>query len=150
MNSYKHLKNVLNYIIKKMDDVYTIFCENAKSNFTRHRKLNFETTMKNIICMKTGSIKGELLKLNDFSINTPTASAFVQAKSKIKVNAFKTLFDRFNKKTHKDKLYNGYRLLVIDGSELLIDNTIYDEETTELRYGTNTKPYSAYHLNASY
>ena len=41
-------------------------------------------------------------------------------------------------------------LMVIDGSELPIDNTIYDEETTELRYGANAKAYSAYHLNANY
>ena len=38
----------------------------------------------------------------------------------------------------------------IDGSELPIDNTIFDDETTELRHGTLAKPYSAYHLNASY
>ena len=31
-----------------------------------------------------------------------------------------------------------------------IDNTIFDDETTELRHGTLAKPYSAYHLNASY
>lgn len=45
-----------------------------------------------------------------------------------------------------------YALLnnTIDGSELPIDNTIYDKETTELRHGTAAKTYSAYHLNASY
>lgn len=150
MNNYKHLKNVLNYNIKKLSEVSSLFCENAKTDFTRNRKLNFETTVKNIICMEAGSIKDELLKLNDYSIETPTASAFVQARSKIKVDAFKTLFDKFNEKTHKEKLYKGYRLLAIDGSELPIDNTIYDEDTTELRYGTTAKAYSAYHLNASY
>lgn len=150
MNNYKHLKNVLNYNIKKLSEVSSLFCENPETDFIRNRKLNFETTVKNIICMETGSIKDELLKLNDYSMETPTASAFVQARSKIKVNAFQTLFDRFNVKTHKDKLYKGYRLLAIDGSELPIDNSIYDKETTELRYGTHEKAYSAYHLNASY
>ena len=99
--------------------------------------------MKNIIYLKTGTLKDALLKLNDFSTQTPTASAFIQARSKIKVEAFKLLFDRFNEKTHEDKLYKGYRLLPID-------NTIYDDETIELRFGTNAKPYSGYHLNASY
>lgn len=73
MNSYKHLKNVLNYIINKM----------AESS---------------------------------------SASAFVQARIKIKVAAFKILFNHFNKKTHVDKLYKGYKLLPID-------NTVHDKET---------------------
>lgn len=150
MNNYKHLKNVLNYNIKKIAECSSLFSENPEVDFTRDRKLNFETTIKNVICMETGSLKDELLKLNDYSVDTPTASAFIQARSKIRVEAFKILFDRFNEKTHKDKLFKGYRLLATDGSELPIDNTIYDEETTELRHGTTAKAYSAYHLNASY
>lgn len=150
MNNYKHLKNVLIYNIKKMAECSSLFCQNPEVDFTRVRKLNFETTIKNVICMETGSLKDELLKLNDYSVDTPTTSAFIQARCKIKVEAFKILFDRFNEKTHMDKLLKGYRLLAIDGSELPIDNTIYDEETTELRHGTAAKAYSAYHLNASY
>lgn len=99
--------------------------------------------MKNIICMESSSLKDELLQLNDFSIVTPSASAFVPARSRIKVEAFKILFDRFNGKSHQDKLFKGYRLLPID-------NTIYDDETTESRFDTNAKSYSDYHLNASY
>lgn len=120
MNTYKHLKNVLDYNIKKMADCPSLFCENPEADFTRNRKLDFETVMKYIICMETGSLNDDLLKLNDFSTETPTASAFIQARSKIKVDAFQTLFNRFN------------------------------EKTTELRYGTHAKAYSAYHLNASY
>jgi hypothetical protein len=150
MNTFKHLKNVLHHNIKKLADVSSLFVENPESDFTRNRKLDFEETIKNIIYMETGSLKDELLKLNDFSVDTPSASAFVQARSKIKVEAFKTLFDRFNNKTHNDILFKGYRLLAIDGCESPIDNTIYDEDTTLLRHGKNNKPYSAFHINASY
>lgn len=150
MNSYKHLKNVLFHNIKTLSQVCSIFCVNPDADFTRNRKLDFETIMKIILCMGASSIKDELLKFNDFSIDTPSASAFVQARSKIKPEAFKALFDGFNKKTFKKKLFHGYRLLAIAGSELPIDNTIFDDETTELRHGTLAKPYSAYHLNASY
>lgn len=150
MNTYKHLKKVLNYQINKLNDVRSIFCEDSEKDFTRNRKLNFKEVMWNIICMESGSLKDELLKLNDFSLNTPSASAFVQARSKIKPEAFKVLFDRFNEKTHIDKSYKGYRLLSIDGSELPIDNTAYDEETTLFRSGGNNKPYSAFHISALY
>lgn len=40
--------------------------------------------------------------------------------------------------------------MAIDGSELPIDNTIFDDETTVLRHGTLAKTFSAYPLNASY
>ena len=150
MNNYKHLKNVLFHNIKNLSDVCSIFCVNPDTDFTRNRKLDFETTMKIVLCMGASPIKDELLKFNDFSIATPSASAFVQARSKIKPEAFRTLFDGFNKKTFKKKLYHGYRLLAIDGSELPIDNTIFDDETTVLRHGTLAKTFSAYHLNASY
>ena len=108
MNNYKHLKNVLNYSIKKMVEVRSIFSENSVTDFKHNRKLTFETTLKNVICMETGSLKDELLKLNDFSLKTPTASAFVQARSKIKVEAFQTLFNSFNEKIHKEKLFKDW------------------------------------------
>lgn len=149
MNSYKHLKNVLFHNIKNLSDVCSIFCVDPDTDFTRNRKLDFETTMKIVLCMGASPIKDELLKFSDFSIDTPSASAFVQARSKIKPEAFKTLFDGFNKKTFRKKLYRGYRLLAIDGSEMPIDNTVYDEDTTLFGKGS-FKPYSAFHLNASY
>ena len=98
-NNYKHLKNVLNYNIKENSGMLVSFsCENSAVDFTRNRKLNFETTIKNVISMETGSLKDELLKLNDYSVDTPTASAFIQARSKIRVEAFQILFDRSDEK----------------------------------------------------
>ena len=150
MNNFKHLKNVLNYNIKKMADCAAIFCENPEKDFTRDRILNFENTIRNVICMGSGSLKDELLNLHCHSLKTPTSSAFIQARDKIRVEAFKILLERFNDKTHIDKLYKGYRLLAIDGSELPIDNSIRDKETTLIRKGLKNITYSAYHLNASY
>lgn len=75
MNSYKHLKNVLFHNIKTLSQVCSIFCVNPDADFTRNRKLDFETIMKIILCMGASPIKDELLKFNDFSIDTPSASA---------------------------------------------------------------------------
>lgn len=54
MNNFKHLKNILNYTIKKLDDVSSLFAENPETDFARYRKLDFEIVMKSIICMKLG------------------------------------------------------------------------------------------------
>lgn len=40
-------------------------------------------------------------------------------------------------------------MIAIGGSELPIDNTVYDKDTTLFGKG-DFKPYSAFHLNASY
>ena len=87
---------MLNCSIKKIAEVLSIFCENSAADFTPNRNFTFETTLKNIICIETGSLKDKLLKLNDFSLKTPTASAFVQARSKIKVDAFQSIVHFFS------------------------------------------------------
>lgn len=133
-----------------MNDSRSIFCENPRTDFIRSRKLDFQNTIKILFCMENGSLRDELFKSFDNALDTPTASAFVQARNKIKVDAFKHIFNKFNDRTHEDILYKGYRLLAIDGSELPIDNSIYDKETRVLRTGGTNKPYSAFHINASY
>ena len=150
MNNTKQLKKVLNNAISIVSNSPSLFVVNPETDFTRDRLLNFETVLKNIICMESGSLKDELFKLNDYSTSTPTASAFVQARSKIKHDAFKSVFDIFNKKSQITKTYKGYRLLAIDGSVLPIDNTIPDADTTMIKFNQTDKTYSAFHLNASY
>lgn len=150
MNNSKQLQKKLNTAISIVSDSRSLFVLNPKTDFTRDRSLKFETVLRDIICMESGSLKDELLKLNNHSISTPTASAFVQARSKIKHDAFKAVFDIFNKKTQVTKTYKGYRLLTIDGSTLPIDNTFSDKETTLLKFNQTDKSYSAFHLNASY
>ena len=61
MNSYKHLKNVLFHNIKNLSDVCSIFCVNPDTDFTRNRKLDFETTMKIVLCMGASPIQMSFL-----------------------------------------------------------------------------------------
>ncbi len=60
--------------------------------------------------METGSLRDELFKSFDNTLDTPTASAFVQARNKIKLDAFKHIFNKFNDRTHEDILYKVCRL----------------------------------------
>lgn len=61
--------------------------------------------------MENGSLKDELYKFFDYSLTTPTSSAFVQSRSKIKMEAFLHIFNTFNTETYDEKLFKGYRLL---------------------------------------
>lgn len=78
--------------------------------------------------------------------NTPTASAFVQQRSKIKPEAFKKIFDDFS-----NGITNSFNtelpILAIDGSDVQIPTNPYDLES--YFPGTNEKKgYNLLHLNA--
>ena len=150
MNNSKHLKKILNKAISIVSNSPSLFVFNPEADFTRDRLLTFETIIKNILCMEAGSLKDELLKLNNYSSTTPTVSAFVQARSKIKHDAFVSIFNLFNQKSKTIKTHKGYRLLAIDGSSLPIDNSFADEQTTLINSKQQDRSYSAFHINASY
>lgn len=89
-------------------------------------------------------------KLFGYNLDTPTVSSFIQARDKIKPDSFHTLFNLINGRTRKPKLYNGYRLLVVDSSTLPITSKIKDKKTTIQNANNSDKPFSAFYLNTSY
>ena len=50
--------------------------------------------------MESKSLTNELIDMFDSSPEMPSASAFVQQRSKIKPDAFKTIFESFTSKNH--------------------------------------------------
>lgn len=150
MNNYKSLKKQLKFCIKTMNDSSSLFVVDSNKDFTRKRKHLFGSTLFNVLLLESGSLKDEMFKLFGYKLDTPTASSFVQARSKIRPDAFRTLFNMFNERTQKIKLHKGYRLLVVDGSVLPISSAIKDTKTTFYKANNSNKPFSAYHLNTSY
>lgn len=125
-----------------------IFAQSAL-DFSRNRKLSFETTIKIILSLGGKSLASELLTHFDFTLQTPTVSAFVQARSKIKIEAFKQLFYNTIPNKKQYKTFKGYRLLAHDGSDI---NIAYDEKDIESHHigGTKRKRGSMLHLNTLY
>lgn len=150
MNNYKSLKKQLKFCIKTMNDSSSLFVVDSNKDFTRKRKHLFGSTLFNVLLLESGSLKDEMFKLFGYKLDTPTASSFVQARSKIRPDAFRTLFNMFNERTQKIKLHKGYRLLAVDGSVLPISSAIKDTKTTFYKANNSNKPFSAYHLNTSY
>lgn len=95
-----NIQKSLNHCIITLNNSHSLFVENLNTEFILNCKLNFSTIINHIICMETDSLKDKLLKLNDYSIDTLTALACIQARNKIKINVFKFLFDNFIKKTN--------------------------------------------------
>lgn len=150
MNNAKLLKNVLNYNIKKLAACKFDFLYESDKDFTRDGKLDFESIVHFIIGMETGSLRDEFFKCFGYSTKTVTVSALVQARTKIKYEAFEWLFHAFNASSYKTKLFKGHRLIAIDGSTIPISYDEDDLETYRANHGSNMKGYNAFHLTAAY
>lgn len=92
----KHIKKLLMSEIKNVASKPHNYCSNPNTDFTRNRKLSMEKMLQGIIGMESKSLTNELLDLFHASAETPTASAFIQQRNKIKPKAFESIFKNFS------------------------------------------------------
>ena len=125
------------------------FCRSPGKDFTRDRKLPFEKLLTLLVKMGGHSLRDEMLDCLDFKESPASVSALVQQRSKLLPQALEYLFHAFTNRCHKPKLYKGYRLLAVDGSDLQF--TANPNDPLSYFPGVNgQKPYSFLHLNALY
>ncbi len=144
----KQVKQILLSEINQVSDRSDEFCIDPGRCFIRKRKLSFETVIRGVIGMESGSLTNELIDMFDSSPEMPSASAFVQQRSKIKPEAFKAIFDGFSSKIIRKKS-DTLRILAVDGSDIQIA-TNPDDPTSYHPGGHGKKPYNLLHLNALY
>lgn len=144
----KQVKQILLSEIKKVSDRVEEFCIDPNKYFIRKRKLPFETVIRGVIGMESKSLTNELIDMFDSSPDMPSASAFVQQRSKIKPEAFKAIFESFTSKIiHKKS--DTLRVLAVDGSDIQIATN--PDDSTSYHPGSNgQKPYNLLHLNTLY
>lgn len=139
-------KAKLNDIIAEMARHPSLFVEHPGKDFTRDRKLPFETMLKIIIGMNGGSIQKELYSY-DKSIDV-TSSAFVQQRDKILPETFGYIFRQFTDLLAAAKNYRGYRLLAVDGSTISL--ALNENAETYMPNGYCGSEFNAYHMSALY
>lgn len=144
----KHVKKLLISEIKNVANNAKDYCYNPAKDFTRKRKLSMEKVLTGIIGMGSGSITNELIDLFDASSATPTASAFIQQRNKIKHEAFQKIFEDFSGKLMED-FGEDMPILAVDGSDVQIPTD--PEDLGSFYPGTDgKKPYNLLHVNALY
>ena len=150
MKNYpKYIKNTLHSVIRDMAKHPKDFCRCPEKDFTRNRKLPFEKLLSLLVKMGGHSLRDEMLDCLEFEKTPASVSALVQQRSKLLSEALEYLFQEFTNRCHKPKLYKGYRLLAVDGSDLQI--TANPKDPLSYFPGVNgQQPYSLLHLNALY
>lgn len=148
-NKISNTKENLINILKDMAKYPWLFAKNPEKDFTRKRKLDFETIMLIFLSMDGSSLSKELLEYSEYTPETATASAFVQQRDKILPEAFEFLFQEFTDSFTDLKTHKGYRLLAVDGSSLNIAHDPNDV-ATHFQSKSDTKGFNLLHLNAMY
>lgn len=148
-NFLSDLKMTLDNCIAELDAIHFMFCQNPEADFTRNRKLCFHDYIQLMLQMQSKSVSNEILDFFEHSPFAPTKSAFTQQRFKLQPEGWNFLFHIFVEQCRElsDQLYNGYRLLACDGSDVNIARDP-DDERTFIHEGENG--YNAIHINALY
>ena len=148
MKQIKRIKAALNKSIKAICQSANKYCRNPEKDFTRRKKLPMEKVMKTVLGFSSKSLNNELIDIFSGDTSMVSASAFVQQRSKILPSAFESVFKEFINIMNPVKLFEGYRLLAVDGSD--IRTPVNPDDPDSYCKQKDSKPYSLYHLNAIY
>lgn len=150
MNDYATtVKNTLFKLVDEMSEVSYLFAQNPEIDFTRNRKLNFETLIKFFLSMEGSSLSKEILEYFQYDTDAASVSAFNQQRKKLLPEALEFLFQEFNAAFLGKKKYQGFTILACDGSDINITRNPDDEETY-FQSTPNDKGFNQLHLNALY
>lgn len=144
----KQLKKLLMSEIKSVSESANEYCFSKGKDFTRKRKLSFETVIKTLIGMENKTLSNELITAFNAESEIPSASAFVQQRHKIKPEAFKAVFDGFTSRL-VNNTSTDLRIFAVDGSDIQIA-TNPDDATSYFSGANDQKSYNLLHLNALY
>lgn len=123
------------------------FSNRPKKDFSRNRKQSFEAVIRSILSLNGGTLTNELLRINHFSADSPSASAFVQQRAKISERAFPHLFQTLNHTFDRDCRYEGYRLIAVDGSHIHVPNN-HEDKDSFVQARADEHFHNEFHLNA--
>ncbi|MCQ2088523.1 MAG: IS4 family transposase [Bacilli bacterium] len=146
-NSVKSgLFDVISFLSSNISD----YVKNPDKDMTRHRVFDLKTILSIMMGFSSHRLKTELIEF--FGIDAdhiPTSSALTQQRGKLQISLFEDFLTRFNQKFPFTKVFNGYHLLAVDGSD---ENLPTDSSDSEYRMKMTRSDdcYYQAHLNAMF
>jgi hypothetical protein len=117
------------------------YVKKTKIDFTRKKKLPFETVIQLQNCMGATVYK-KLLESQVYDVNIATTSPFDQQRNKFLPSVVEFLFHGFTQSYTDIKDYQRYRLLAVDGSDLQ-ENLFYPISFRVVRFFLPSGAYEA-------
>lgn len=146
---YEAIKRKLVSVIQEMATSPGLFVKAPGRDFSRKRKLSFETMLLLLLGMAGGSLQAELLEHSGYGMDTATASAFIQQRDKLLPIALEYILHEFTLSFSDMRRYKGYRLLAVDGSDFHTP-TNAKETDNFFQNQPSERGYNLFHLNALY
>lgn len=147
--SCEMIKGKLLSIIKEMSASPGLLVKTPGRDFTRKRKLSFETMIRLLLGMGGGSLQTELLEHSGYAWDTVTSSAFIQQRDKLLPFALEFLLHEFTLTFADMRLYKGYRLLAGDGCDFHAPTNAREPDNF-IQNRPGEKGFNLFHLNALY
>ena len=148
MKNISAIRNALDDAVRNVCIDPSVYAKNPEKDFSRTRKLPLESLVRFMLSSYTESVPKELLKFFRYDAHAPSASAFVQQRSKLKPEIFADLLYKLIHSFPQQDLYKGYRLLAADGSDIHYPTN--PSEPENYFPVINGKGYNLLHLNALY
>lgn len=143
------MKDRLLGLIEQLSNEKHQYVKEPERDFIRNRKLPFQSMVYTMLSLGGKSIGNELLEHFEYDVRVATSSAFIQKRSKLLPNVFSTLLHKFTNDYDKLKTYDGYRLVAVDGSDLLIPHDP-NSDSTYFQSMPDSKGFNLVHVNAMY
>lgn len=148
MTFANQVKNTLLQDISDMAKTPWLFSKHPETDFTRNRKINFQSLLHLCICMEGGTVRHELLKYFSYNPSALSNSAFQQQRSKLLAETFPFLFQQFNSH-YPFSLYKGkYHLLACDGSSFTFTRNPGDSDSYFAPNAKTSNGYNQVHVVA--
>lgn len=147
----KNKKRILEKAVSRLDrHKHEWGILSKETNFSRAvRKMSFRDVIKSVMGFQSHSNNKELLRFCEFDKDRISASGFYKARKKVKPEAFMMLMEEINKLYPGNKMFKGYDIATVDGSDINI-RTDKDDKETHSPLQEGSKGYNNFHLNCSY
>lgn len=125
-----------------------LFSKCPGKDFSRNRKISFQSLIQFFLSMESSSIRHELLKYFSYDSNTISNSAFYQQRNKLLPETFSTLLRHFNSHYTFSLYKEKYQLLACDGSSFTFTRNPKDPDSYFAPDGKTTNGYNQVHAVA--
>lgn len=125
-----------------------LFSKCPGKDFSRNRKISFQSLIQFFLSMESSSIRHELLKYFSYDSNTISNSAFYQQRNKLLPETFSTLLRHFNSHYTLSLYKEKYQLLACDGSSFTFTRNPKDPDSYFAPDRKTTNGYNQVHAVA--